>query len=72
MRSGEELLVPADPPKPVADGDSDMHVIQRGDTLSQIAQRYGVGLGALMRLNALDKQSTLRIGARLKIRAPEY
>jgi membrane-bound lytic murein transglycosylase D len=72
LRSGQELLVPADSTKHVDDGDGNVHVIQRGDTLSEIARRYGVGLGALMRWNALDKQSTLRIGARLKIRAPGY
>lgn len=42
------------------------HVIQRGDTLSEIASRYDVSLEDLKQVNAL-KGNTIRIGQVLKI-----
>ncbi len=38
------------------------HRVARGDTLSQIAQRYGVGLSALVRANGLRTSNLIRIG----------
>lgn len=41
-------------------------VINRGDTLSAIAEKYGVSVASLLRTNGL-KNSTIRIGQKLKI-----
>ncbi|CAM2065352.1 LysM peptidoglycan-binding domain-containing protein [Sulfidibacter corallicola] len=41
--------------------------VQRGDTLSEIAQRHRVGLSKLLRINGFNKRSTIRVGQRVKI-----
>jgi membrane-bound lytic murein transglycosylase D len=43
------------------------HRVRRGETLSGIAARYGVGLSALQAANGLDQDSVLKAGARLVI-----
>jgi N-acetylmuramoyl-L-alanine amidase len=47
-------------------GDSARHIIARGDTLSGLAQRYGVPESELRRYNRLDS-SVLRIGQTIQI-----
>ncbi|HEB83957.1 MAG TPA: LysM peptidoglycan-binding domain-containing protein [Bacteroidetes bacterium] len=46
------------------------HIVRRGDTLSQIAEKYHVGLSKLLRWNGLGKRSVIRPGQRLVIYAP--
>jgi len=41
------------------------HVVRRGDTLSQIAERYHVGLSKLLRWNGLSKRSMIYPGQKL-------
>ena len=41
--------------------------VQKGDSLSRIARRQGVSLGALMELNGLNKSSIIRIGQTLQL-----
>ncbi|MCP4716616.1 MAG: LysM peptidoglycan-binding domain-containing protein, partial [Deltaproteobacteria bacterium] len=43
------------------------HVVKRGDTLSELAERYGSGTSSLRRLNGLGKRSVLRVGQKLKV-----
>ena len=43
------------------------HVVRRGDTISEIAVKYGVKTRDLRSLNRLNRQSLIRIGQRLKI-----
>jgi membrane-bound lytic murein transglycosylase D len=43
------------------------HRVQRGDTLSQIAQRYGVSLAALERANGLNNRNFIRVGQQLTL-----
>jgi membrane-bound lytic murein transglycosylase D len=38
------------------------HRVQSGDTLSQVAERYGVSLAALVRINGLRSRNFIRIG----------
>ena len=45
-----------------------IHVVQRGETLSGIAQRYGVSVGVLTELNKLKKPGVW-VGQRLKVMA---
>lgn len=43
------------------------HLVRRGETLSGIAQRYGVSLSALRAANGMTARSVLKAGVRLKI-----
>jgi N-acetylmuramoyl-L-alanine amidase len=52
-------------PKPKAPA-AVIHVVKRGDNLSDIAKRYGVSLTALKKLNKLSK-SKIFVGQKLKI-----
>jgi len=45
------------------------HRVARGDTLSEIAERYGVGLTALMRANSLDSNDIIRVGQEINLPA---
>ena len=58
---GQKLRVPS----PRA-GDR-LHVVARGETLSGLAQRYGMSLSALARVNDLGTRSRLRRGQRLLV-----
>ena len=45
-----------------------VHVVEGGDTLSRIGQRYGVTVDAIMQANGIpDRNRVLRIGERLNI-----
>jgi len=45
-----------------------IHVVQRSDTLSTIAQRYGLTVAELRGLNAMDDgESVIRVGQELKV-----
>jgi LysM repeat protein len=41
--------------------------VESGDTLSQIAERHGVGLRELMRLNGIENADHVEVGDRLKV-----
>jgi LysM repeat protein len=43
------------------------HVVKSGDTLSEIAAKYGIGLSELRQLNGLSGNN-IRVGQRLKLR----
>jgi hypothetical protein len=43
------------------------YVVRPGDTLSEIAERYGVRLSTLLKHNGIDNPNELRAGQRLKI-----
>ena len=48
-----------------------VHTVRRGDTLSEIAERYHVGLSKLLRWNGLSKRSIIRPGQRLVVYPPQ-
>jgi len=50
-----------------AAADSSVHVVQRGDTLSKIAARYGVTVTALVQTNGLQNANFIWYGQRLTI-----
>ncbi|MGP2517721.1 N-acetylmuramoyl-L-alanine amidase AmiB [Yersinia sp. 2545 StPb PI] len=54
--------------KPVATGKSQIHKVQRGETLSGIASQYGVSM-ALLRQNNTLKNDVVWVGQRLKVPA---
>ena len=43
------------------------HTVRRGETLSGLAQQYGVSVSALARANGLSAKSGIRVGQRLKV-----
>ena len=51
-------------------GESRVHVVRRGDTLTQIAARYGQSVQALVAANELASPDRLRVGAQLSIPGP--
>jgi LysM repeat protein len=46
------------------------YTVQFGDTLSRIARRFGISLGALMTANSLDLQSIIYVGQILAVPTP--
>lgn len=44
-----------------------IHRVQRGDTLSELADRYGTSVAAIRRLNGMDRRTAIRIGERLRM-----
>lgn len=44
-----------------------IHVVQRGETLAQIARRYGVGVAELARLNGIANPNRIFVGQALRI-----
>ncbi|HEX5693486.1 MAG TPA: transglycosylase SLT domain-containing protein [Arenimonas sp.] len=72
-----EVLVPATaatllaarslPPAPAPGADARSHRVRSGDTLSDIARRYGVSLRQLYRLNGLNARSVLQVGQDVRV-----
>ncbi len=56
---------------PTSRTDVDQHIVQPGDTLSEIARAYGVGLEALMQANGLADPNRLEVGQALVIPVPQ-
>jgi len=54
----------------IADRQTRLHRIEKGDTLSAIARDYDVNLNTLMQTNNMDEKTILNVGATLKI--PNY
>lgn len=55
----------------MSNGTPQYHVVQAGESLWVIGQRYGVSVGDLRRWNSLAEDRVLRIGGRLLLTAPE-
>lgn len=67
---GQVLIVPCDPAAATTQADPptvQVHTVRRGETLTQIARRYGTTVSALRQLNRLGAGSHLRAGQRLLI-----
>lgn len=57
--------------KKLKKGATDIYVCKAGETLSEIAQKEGVRLDAILEYNKLSKNSVLTDGQKLQMRAPE-
>ncbi|MBS1626396.1 MAG: LysM peptidoglycan-binding domain-containing protein [Bacteroidetes bacterium] len=44
-----------------------VHTIQKGETLSMLAKKYNTTVGNIMRLNAMNSKSILKLGEKIKI-----
>ncbi len=63
IRPGQVLRVPGETT-------TVYHIVKKGETLSEIASRYGVKVSDLVRWNGL-KSSTIRVGQRLRVELSE-
>ncbi|MCK8515117.1 LysM peptidoglycan-binding domain-containing protein [Methylonatrum kenyense] len=70
IRAGEQLLIPAGADsQPVAEAQGvEQYTVQRGDSLSVIAQRFGVSTKEIRNWNDLDRNHTLHPGQTLTMR----
>ncbi len=66
IRVGQELVIPARSSGSAAASESKVHRVRSGDTLSEIARRYGTTVSKLRSANGLSS-NRLRIGQELKI-----
>lgn len=66
IRVGQELVIPARSSGGAAGSGGKVHRVQSGDTLSEIARRYGTTVSKLRSANGLTS-NRLRIGQELKI-----
>lgn len=62
------VIAPATTAKKTS-GSPTIHAVRRGDSLSQIARRYGVTVAAIKRTNRL-RSNNIKVGQRLRIYAP--
>jgi membrane-bound lytic murein transglycosylase D len=65
IRAGQRLAIGAGAPAPRVR----IHVVRAGETVGEIAERYGVGQSVLIRENRLGSRATIRVGQRLRIPA---
>ena len=64
--SSKDSTVPVTPPPCVPPGDWGVYVVQQGNTLFSLAQRYGTDVETLMRVNCLNT-NTIFVGQRLYV-----
>ncbi len=69
---GQRLKIPTPNAAPGNDGGQSsgkaiVHVVRRGETLGLIAQRYGVSVAQIAKLNGIKNTSLIRVGQKLVI-----
>lgn len=68
---GQKIIVSLDatakPPPVVSSGETFVHVVNRGETVSAIAARYGASCSAVLRTNGLSSRDRIYPGQKLKI-----
>ncbi|WP_298063707.1 peptidoglycan DD-metalloendopeptidase family protein [uncultured Rikenella sp.] len=58
----------AQPKSAAASGGPVYHIVKKGDILGRIAPRYGTTIARICQLNGIDRNSTLRLGQRLRVK----
>ena len=84
IRIGQRLVVPtggalstrvarrmAEPVVAAGTSTSTFHRVKRGETISEIADEYGVTQRELLTWNGLDGRGRIRIGQRIRVSSPE-
>lgn len=67
LRVGQELIVPGVTRRDVAELRGQIHVVQSGESLSQIAAQYGIDVDELIALNEILDPNAIRVGSELII-----
>lgn len=67
VRGGSGAVATTDTSYVPVTGDGTIHVVQRGDTLSRIAQRYGLSLQQVMDMNGISNPNHVYVGQRLQV-----
>lgn len=67
LRAGQQLIIPGLTPRQAIEARGVRHVVQSGESLSQIAQAYGVTIDEIMALNGLSDPNTIVVGQELLI-----
>lgn len=65
IRIGQNLKIPS----PGAAMTPTVHVVRSGETLGEIARRYGVSVGRLQKQNGIKRADMIKVGSRLKVKA---
>ena len=63
----DSTVIRAAQPRPANSGPL-YHIVKQGDILGRIAPRYGTTITKICQLNGIDRNSTLRLGQRLRVR----
>ncbi|MGZ8397541.1 MAG: LysM peptidoglycan-binding domain-containing protein [Gemmatimonadales bacterium] len=84
LRIGQRIVVPtggalstrvarrmAEPVVAAGTSTKAFHLVKRGETISEIADEYGVTQRELMAWNGLDLMARIRIGQRIRVSSPE-
>jgi LysM repeat protein len=64
LRIGQRLLIPAGPDVTVQS-----YVVKKGDTVSDLALRFGTNTGEIKKLNSLNNAHNIKKGQKLRIPA---
>jgi LysM repeat protein len=66
---GQRLAIPGAPGGSAsgATGSAKIYIVQAGDTLAKISQKYGVSSAAIMAANGIQNANLIRVGQRLTI-----
>lgn len=64
-------VTPGPPPPAPVRGETDPYVVQEGDTLSDLAARFGVSEDALREANGIDDPDSLFVGQELRVPTPQ-
>jgi LysM repeat protein len=67
LRVGQELIIPGVTRRDVAELRGQIHVVQSGESLSQIAAQYGIDVDDLIALNEIIDPNAIRVGTELII-----
>jgi LysM repeat protein len=70
LRAGQQLIIPGVTQRQMLEARSIVHIVQSGESLSGIAQQYGVTMQAIMAANELSDPNTIMVGQRLLIPRP--
>ena len=70
LRAGQRLVIPGVTQRQMMEARSLSHVVQSGESLSEISQQYGVSMQDIMAANDLTDPNTIMVGQRLLIPQP--
>ena len=67
LRAGQQLIIPGVTQQQAVEARGIRHTVASGESLSQIAQTYGVTIEQIMAVNGLDDPNTIVVGQELVI-----